>query len=74
MVGASGTPSGATAADGFDASPGPAELVALTVQETGTPFGKPETCSGFDNPLALCVPHDAVYDVMLAPPLLAGGV
>ena len=74
MVGASGTPSGATAADGFDAGPVPAELVAVTVQETGTPFGKPATSSGLANPLALCAPHWAVYEVMLAPPLLAGGV
>ena len=74
MVGGSGMPSGATLADGLDGELVPAELVAVTVQDTGTPLGRLDTNNGFDNPLALCVPQTAVYDVIVAPPLFAGGV
>ena len=42
-VGLSGTPAGVTVLEGFEARPGPAPLVAVTVNVYAWPFVSPET-------------------------------
>ena len=74
-VGVPGTSSGVTAFEGADAGPVPIEFVAVTVNVYAWPFVSPVTMIGLAAPPALWPPGEAVtvYEVIGAPPVLAGG-
>jgi hypothetical protein len=75
MVGAPGTPWGVTLFEGAEAAPVPTELVALTVNVYDVPFVRPVTVQGDVAHVPVCPPEDvAVYERIVAPPLLPGGV
>jgi hypothetical protein len=75
MVGAPGTVAGVTLLDADDAGPVPTAFDANTVNVYAVPFARPVTVHGDVAQVPVCPPDDvAVYDVMVEPPLLAGGV
>jgi hypothetical protein len=75
MVGAPGTPWGVTLFEGAEAAPVPTELVALTVNVYDVPLVRPVTVQGDVAHVPVCPPEDvAVYERIVAPPLLPGGV
>lgn len=76
LLGASGTSAGVTAEDAVDVSDGPEELVALTVNVYAVPFVRLVTVQLVPEVLQVNPPglEVAVYEVMIAPPLLAGAV
>ena len=58
ITGAPGTvATGVTVLEGADASPLPIELLAITVQLTGTPLVRPLTVIGEATPVALTAPQ-----------------
>ena len=58
MTGASGTvATGVTVLEDADAGPLPIELLAITIQLTGTPFVRPITVIGEATPVALTAPQ-----------------
>jgi hypothetical protein len=75
IVGAPGVVAGVTLLEAADAGPAPTPLVAVTVNVYAVPLARPRTVHGDVAHVTVCPPDDvAVYDVMVEPPLLAGGV
>jgi hypothetical protein len=75
MVGAPGTVAGVTLFEAADAGPVPTELVAVTVNVYAVPLARPATVQAEVAHVPVCPPEEvAVYEMMAAPPLLAGGV
>ena len=75
MIGAPGTVAGAVGVTLLDDADGlllPCALVAITVQLTLTPLGRPVTVNGGPAPVALWLPQVAVKAVIAEPPMLAG--
>ena len=73
---------GTTGLDDDDAGPVPTALVAVTVKVYVSPFVRPVTVIGLDEPVAVSPPLAGVVrsaattlnDVIVEPPSLAGGV
>ena len=78
IVGAPGGPRGVALLDALDAGPVPTEFVAVTVNVYAVPLARPPTVIDVHGAVQVPVMPEgdevAVYDVIVAPPLLAGAV
>ena len=74
IVGASGGPTGVAGSDGADDAPVPALFVAVTVNEYGCPFVRPDTVIGLSDPEAVMpLGNDVTVKLEIArPPSDAG--